>query len=406
MDPDVQACPFQAYKRLRREAPVFHDPVSGMYEVTRFDLVAEILADTVRFSNRTDQIGNLNTEAGRKAEKIYRDEGFLLVNTPIDSDPPEHRKYRSLVDKAFNLVRIKAAEPRIVALATELIDRFASRGRAEFVSEFAIALPVAVITDLLGLDAERQSEFKRWSDALMGVCEANVPEERLLRQTREVVEMQQFLATEISAIRAEIAAGRVRPGVLAALVQQEIDGKPLETGWIVSMTSNLLVGGNETTTSALSSCILYLAEDPRLQERLRAQPAGIPAFAEEVLRLEAPLQCLWRKTTQEVEMAGVKIPQGALVAIRYGAANRDEDHYPNADQLDMTRPAITQHLSFGRGHHYCIGNVLARAELRLGIGLLLQRLRNIRLDGPDALSRAGHYHSYGPGSLKIAFDPA
>jgi cytochrome P450 len=406
MDPEVQTCPFSAYAQLRKDAPVYHDPVSGMYEVTSYDLVTEILADTERFSNRTDQIGNRNSEAGAKAGRIYREEGYPLVNTPIDSDPPEHRKYRLLVDKAFNLASARAAEPRILAIANGLIDRFASRGRAEFMSEFAIALPVAVITELLGISADKMSEFKRWSDALMGVCEADVPEERLLRQTREVVEMQQYLAGEIAAIRGELAAGKPRPGVMSALVQQEMDGQPLSTGWIVSMTSNLLVGGNETTTSALGSSMLYLSRDPELQNKLRANPADIPAFFEEILRLEAPLQCLWRKTTVDVNMGGITIPKGAIVTIRYGAANRDETRFPNPDEMNLSRSGITQHLTFGRGHHYCIGNILARTELRLGIGLLLKRLRNIRLDGDDAVIRVPQYHAYGPKTLKVTFELA
>jgi cytochrome P450 len=402
-DPTIQVCPFAAYARLRTESPVYHDPISGMYEVTRIDLVKMILEDTKRFSNKTGLIGNQGTEAGQKAERLYREEGFPLMNTPIDSDPPDHRKMRSLVDKTLSVANIRAIEPRIAQITNEFIDKIAPVGRTEFMAEFAVMFPITVIIELLGVATDKITQIKRWSDALLAVCESGLAEEPLLKSTREVIEMQQFLGREIAAVREELAAGRPRPGIVGGLVQQTMDGQPLETGWIVNMLQNLLVGGNETTTAALGSSMLYLARDPQLQIRLRTAPEGIRAFIEEVLRLESPLQNLWRKTTQDLELAGVRIPKDAIVSIRYGAANRDEREYPHPDELDMTRPAISQHLTFGRGVHYCIGNILARAELRIAIGSLLSRLNNIELDGEDALVRVPHHNAYGPKELHIRF---
>jgi cytochrome P450 len=405
-DPTIQVCPFPAYARLRTESPVYYDPASGMYEVTRIDLVKIILADTVRFSNKTGLIGNQGTEAGQKAARLYRQEGFPLVNTPIDSDPPEHRKMRSLVDTTLSIAKVRALEPKIAQIANGFIDKIASAGHAEFMTEVAVMYPITVIVELLGVASDQITQIKRWSDALLAVCESGLAEEPLLKATREVIEMQQFLAREIAAAREELAAGRPRQGIVSGLVQQTMDGQPLDTGWIVNMLQNLLVGGNETTTAALGSAMLYLARDAHLQNRLRGAPESIPAFIEEVLRLESPLQNLWRKTTQDIELAGVRIPKDAIVSIRYGAANRDEREYPNPDQLDMARSAITQHLTFGRGVHYCIGNILARAELKIAVGLALDRLVNIRLDGDNALVREPHHIAYGPKALHIRFDLA
>ena len=405
-DPEIQLCPFSTYEWLRKEAPVYKDPISGIYEVMRYEDVSNILADPVKFSNKSEQFNNLGTEAGKKSEKMLREEGVPPMLTLINNDPPEHRKLRSLLEKSFNIDSIKANEPMIADLANKLFDGFAHKGRIEFMSAFAIALPVEVITVMLGVSPNRMSDFRRWSDALLGLSVASPSEEQLLSDTRQVVEMQQFLKKEIAAVRQELAAGRPRKGFMTEMVQMKLDGEPLSTEWIVNMLQNLLVAGNETTSSGIGSAALRLASDLELQQRLRDNPELITSFIEEVLRLDTPLQCLYRKATQDVEIAGTVIPKGATIALRYGSANRDDKQFTSPEELNMKRPALRQHLTFGRGIHVCLGIVLARAELKIGIEILLKRLKNIRLDGDNAVERAPHFFGYGPRALRITFEAA
>jgi cytochrome P450 len=219
-----------------------------------------------------------------------------------------------------------------------------------------------------------------------------------LELTREVCALQQYLMTRI-------AHYRTHPGpvLLSDLVQASDDGK-MNTAELLSVIQMLVPAGHETTANSLGSGMRRLAETPSLQDALRTQSGAVDTFVEEVLRLDAPVQGLFRVVRNEIIVDHVTIPVGATVVLSWGAANRDPAKFPDPDAVNLDRKNAAQHLSFGLGAHFCVGNQLARAELRIAFTRLVQRLRNIQLaPALDAVTYRAHFFAYGPASLEVEF---
>jgi len=175
---------------------------------------------------------------------------------------------------------------------------------------------------------------------------------------------------------------------------------------LVSMILILLVAGNDSTALAMTSAMHRIVTTPGLEDELRADPAKIGPFIEEVLRLEAPVQGLYRRALNDIEIGGTPIPKGAIVVLRFGAGNRDPGQFPDPASLDLDRSNTRSHLTFGAGPHFCLGNQLARGELRIAIATLLRRMRNFSMASENAAAFMAHFLVYGPVSLKIAFESA
>ncbi|MBV7495081.1 cytochrome P450 [Pseudomonas sp. PDM24] len=395
-DPKVMTCPFHAYDTLREEKDIYIDPVTGFYVITRYDDLKTIADDPQTFANNTGQLGSRSQSASQKVGELYSREGYLHVDTLVTNDPPSHTRYRSLVDKAFNALRIRSAEGTILAVTNALIDKFPD-GPFDLAEAFSIPLPVRMIAEQLGIPPELGPDFKRWSDALLQQASPNLSEDEMLAVAKVVVQMQQFFAKMIRDTR-EKPSGTL----LSDLANLDIDGQRLSEGELVSILMQLLVAGNETTTNTLSAAVLRLAEDPALQDHLRKNPDQIRNFYEEVLRLDAALQGLFRRATKDAQVGTTAIPAGAILHLRFGAANRDPQRYDNRNEVDLQRKAITQHLTFGHGIHFCLGNQLARAELRIGLSRLLETTTSLRLaDVPDNVVRPPHFIAYGISKLMI-----
>lgn len=401
-DPSVLLSPNDTYRQMREQGPVYLDPVSGFYVITRYEDIRRIASDPETFSNNTEQLGGRNTAESDEARELMETEGWATVNTLVTNDPPGHRKYRSLVDKIFQLPHIQAIEPQIATTASDIIDGFIHKGRVEFVTGLAVPLPVTVIADQLGVPRERGADFKRWSDSTLGAADFSVSPERRLEIAQDIVALQKFFAARI-----EEARHAPTDTIISRLVHTEVEGEALSMAELLSLLQQLLVAGNETTTNALASAMVHLTRDAVLQNKLRGDPELIPNFIEEVLRLEAPLQRLFRQTTCEVEVGGQIIPKDSVLQLAWGSGNLDERRYACPADIQLERENVMQHLTFGFGIHYCIGNLLARAELRIAVGLLLERMNNIRLaETEDALVYQPHFIAHGPRRLEITFDPA
>lgn len=399
-DPAVQRCPFAAYARLQSESPVYHDPGTGFYVVTRYDDVVRVNTDTQVYSNTTTQVfARSHSPVAAEVGRRYAEKGFLPVHTLVSNDPPSHTAYRALVDRAFVRRTVVALEPGIRHTVDALIDSFIERGRVDFLAEFAIPLPMSVIAQELGLPREDAPLFKRWSDASIEQINPKLAPERELELTDLLIGMQQYLHRHLMAYRAQPAAT-----VLSTLAHAEIDGRRLSSEEMVNIATQLLVAGNETTTTTLTTAMFMLLEAPQVRARLNAEPVLIPAFVEEVLRLHAPIPHLYRQVLADTELAGVAIPKGAVVMVVYGAGNRDAAKFPSAADIDLDRVNARQHLSFGRGVHFCIGNVLARTELRIALEQLLQRIPAFRLDPAQAAPRwATSFQAHALENLSLVF---
>jgi cytochrome P450 len=364
--------PYPFYARARREEPVFFNPALGMWFITRHADVVAILKDSARFSS-ADTLRGDSIPAPEVLEVLR--EGYPPAPVLLDNDPPAHTRMRRYVQPSFRPQRIQATEPWIRRFATELIDRFAGDGRADLVSAFCMPLPAQVILQMMGVPPEDLERIHKWSADWETLIFSKVPVPQQVECARSIVAFQHYVAGLVAARRTA-----PREDLTTELVQAgQEEGQPLTTPELVNILSGLLIAGHYTTTNLISSGLYHLLRHPELLSTLRTDPRRIPDFVEEVLRYESPIQGIVRTATEDVEVAGVTIPQGARLFVLYGAANRDPACFTAPDELSLTRADRAQHLGFGRGIHFCAGAELARLEVKLALGMLLERLPGLRL---------------------------
>jgi cytochrome P450 len=409
-DPEVLADPHPYYSRMRLETPVFKVPGRNLYLITRHDDITVALADPHTFSNRFVSpglaLGDGSPEIQEELDTI-RARGYPVIPTLLTNDPPSHTRYRKLVSRAFTPRRVASWQPSIDRLSNELIDGFAETGSVELVSEFAIPLPVRVIADALGVPRERQADFRRWTNDATSSIGADASDERRLEAARGLVEFQHYFEAEL-----EVRRGEPRDDLLTDLLQARIDDdnevedkRPLDVPEMLGIVQQLLVAGNETTTSLIADAMLMLIGHPRERARVVDDPQYAASVVEEALRLSAPAQGMFRIVLRDTVMGGVTIPAGATAVLMYASANRDEIQYEDGDRFCPGRDNVRHHLTFGGGIHYCVGAALTRAETQVAIRQLCRRLVNPQLDETYPLRYKPSFILRGLEALHLRFDP-
>jgi cytochrome P450 len=403
IDEQVQRCPFAAYAAVRESGPVYYDESCGYYIVTGYDEVRRWAADTQHLSNVTGLLLSFDSKSyQKKIDAIYETHGVLPMNTLTVSDPPLHTFHRSLVDKAFTASRVRQMEDYLQSIIDEMIDGFISKGECDFYAEFAARVPIFVIASQLGVKLDDIDWFKECSDAVIAESNPGNTEAQQIAITYKITELQSFIARKIKEFQDNPA-----DCLLSDLVHAQDNGRKMSMREMVSIILILLVAGNDSTALAMTSCMHRLVTTPELQDALRADPAKIPNFIEEVLRLEAPVQGLYRRALADIVIGETPIPKGAIVVLRFGAANRDPAQFPDPDAIDASRTNARGHLTFGAGPHFCLGNQLSRGELRIAFTTLLDRLHSIRLaQTEEPVAWMSHFLVYGPHRLQIAFKAA
>lgn len=408
LDPGVQECPFPVYERLHREAPVFFDRRAGFYVVTRYEDIRRILLDPVRFSSgRTVERmrETVDPERTRRARELYESEGWVPTPTLSLMDNPRHRAVRALFNNALRAKKIMEIDPFVAKTAADLVDAFVADGRCEIVQALCVPLPLIVICSQVGVPIDDIWMIKRWTDAWVKRFSMMQTPEEEAESIRQEIAFQHYFVDIVEDLRRQ-----PNDSILSDLVNTRFeDGTTLGHAEIAShLISDIFVGGSETATNALSEGVLLLCQNPDQYTLLMSNPGRhLPALIEETLRLQSPVQGLYRVTTCEVELGGVTIPARALVHVRFGAANRDASRFACPAAFDLERANSGSHLAFGSGLHACVGAPLARRELYRGFQALLRRCHNIRL----APGRNDFRHM--PGlmlralrELHIEFDPA
>ncbi len=375
-DPALQQCPVPAYHALRSSAPVYYSEPAGVYIVTRYDLVEEVLRDPQTFSNNCPREDPPSRAVEQEIAEI-RAEGWPHVPTLATQDPPLHTQYRAVVTPFFSPASIRAYEARAREVCDRLLDGLGDRA-VNFVAELAEPLPIQVTAELMGLDTGMTETYRRWTKHATVAVGNHVEEQRRLAAERGLVEMQRYFHDRIE-------QARNAPGsdFFSALVKARItegDGeRPLSQEEMISLSRQLFVGGIETTTKLLAEAVRVLAEKPARYQGLVADPAGIPKFVEEVLRLSSPAQGIPRRATTDTHLGGVPIPAGSTVIIMYAAANRDPEMFASPDELDAGRPNVRRHLAFGKGTHFCLGAPISRMEARVVLEGLISRFPRLEL---------------------------
>ena len=400
-DPEVQRCPFKAYESMRQDGPVYLEPETGFYHILDYKHVQLLAADKRRLSNDADVMTRKPGYDYDEIDAIIRDNGLPIISVLVEGDDPDHAFHRSLVNSAFFPGRVRQMEEFIATMTEELIDGFSNKGEVELMEEFAVKLPMSIIADQLGVPREDLPMFKKWSDARVARAEPGISQERFAELTYDFCKLQMYVDDKAKEYREY-------PGncILSDLVHADVNGRTLTREEIAAIATVLIVAGNETTTTALCHAMLRIAKTPGLESRLRDDESLLPQFIEEVLRLDAPLQSLFRRALEDIDVEGTVIPAGSTVVLKWGAANRDQTKFADPDVLDLERKNAKHHLTFGYGPHSCIGNQLARSEMRIAIAALLRRAKNWHLPSGDASAvQHPHYFVYGFSSLTLGFEP-
>lgn len=374
MDPDIQENPYEYYAVLLERAPVYFMPQIGAYVVSKYKDIQYVVAHPEIWSIDMRSLPQAQLIKHKPAQEILETEGFPR-DTKLTTDPPRHTGYRAAVRGAFSPQRVKAQGEFVRAAVDQLIDGMLGTGECDFMSQVAWWLPIRVITTLLGVPYEDADRIKHWSDVWVEPLTYGLTEEREIVVAREEVALQQYLVGHME-------DKRKHPGedILTDLANAKMqDGSDMPLADKVGLAEHLIVGGHETATSALGAGMSILAQWPEIAAELRGDPSLIENFVEEVLRLESPSQGFFRVAAQDSELRGVTIPKGAMVHLRFAAANRDPEQFADPAKLDLRRENAKTHLAFSQGVHHCLGSPYARLELNTAFRAILERFDDIAL---------------------------
>lgn len=410
LDPDVIESPYEAYKVYREEAPVYHSKDTGFYVVTKYDDLKRVLTDYDYFSRDIAAYWEKDSKHKKKGYwkhgdsvgRVFREKGWQQIPC-FGAEPPYHTKFRKAANPSFTAKRVKNMEPYIVNLINDLIDSFIDDGEVEFVSQFCIPLPMNVIQDRLGFPKKDLPKLKSWSQDTSAGLSQMLSEEEEISVAERLVEFQHYMVKTFEEKRLN-----PKDDIISDLVNYiDEDGKKLETEELLSIVSDLNIGGNETTTDSLGSGMLMLMQQRDKMDDLISGKAKYKNFVEEIIRLETPVQSLFRRVRKDVLLSGVEIPEGTIIDMRFGSANRDEEQFECPMDMILDRKNPGKHLAYGTSHHHCIGAPLARQEMRLAFQILLERLTNINLaeNKNDFLHRS-HFALRGLNKLYLTFEKA
>jgi cytochrome P450 len=373
--------PFPTYHALRRADPVHRCPDGSVF-LTRYDDVVAVYQDHQRFASDkrlefAPKFGDTPLYEHHTTSVVFR-------------DPPDHTRIRRLFAPAFTPRALAALEPRIEALVDDLLARAGARGGMDVVDDFAAAVPVQLIGDMLGIPGDERGPLRGWSLAILGALEPVTGPDRLEAGSRAVEDFKEYL-------RRLIAARRRRPGtdpgeILSALLAAEDAGDRLTEVELLHQCIFLLNAGHETTTNLIANATLTLLEHPHAAARLRAHPALIGTAIDEFLRFESPNQLGNRRVVADAVVGGVALPADTLITLCIGAANRDPAQFPDPDRVDVGRTP-NRHLAFITGIHACAGMWLARMEGRVAIGRLVARFPEMRLAGAPVRGRRARFRT-------------
>jgi len=370
-EPGFAVDPYPQYRAMREHEPVHESPF-GIWLLFRYDDVLRFLRDP---SLSVEDANAKPTVFDQMLDEVLGADRDKEVGTKamLNRDPPDHTRLRKLVSKAFTPRRIEGLRPRVQELVDESLDRAAESGAMELMSDYAFALPFAVISEMLGMPPTDSEQLREWSGILVRSLEP-VADPALMLAIRDTGEKMRALITDVI----QWKRNNMSDDMLSGLVAAEENGDMLSDEELLEQVMLLYIAGHETTVNLIGNGTLALLRNRDQLAKLGADRSLDANAIEEFLRFDAPVQMSRRVTLTEVDVGGKRIPDGVFVVCGLASSNRDEAHWgPTADRLDVTRPNAKEHLSFGGGAHYCLGAALARLEAQVAIGSLVRRFATI-----------------------------
>jgi cytochrome P450 len=378
--PEFVADPYPTFTRLRAESPVFHDETWGLTFFTRHADAKAMLRDRrfgrdVRHAVDVSEIDPVALE--RIYPSTYPNWTQYIRESFIDFEPPDHTRLRRLVQHAFSRRASESYRSRLVATAEALLDAALERGEMDAVADYATPIPLAMISDLMGIPEPDQPQLVEWSSAIVRLYDqACTPEEGAAAE-QATIEFVEYVRDLMEHRRGE-------PGddLITALMEAEVDGDRLDDDEVIATSILALNAGHEATVQAIGNGLLALARHPDEYQRLRADPGLVGDAAEELLRYDTPLQMFERWVLEDMDWNGTHLRRGTKVGLLFGSANHDEAVFSDAEGLDLGRTR-NDHIAFGGGIHYCVGAPLAKVELEAAYGVFARRVAEFELAGPD-----------------------
>lgn len=368
MEPAYIADPTPYWKILRENDPIYWSEKYNFWVVTKYEDVEAFVKDYKTFSSASGPAGGLH----QKEEDDANGVGFLPM---IQNDPPEHGRLRSLLSRSFTSRRISDLAPSVHSLAKDLVSDLNAKAAAgeplDFYHDFASPLPVAVIAKLLGIPKDYYEKLAFWNEAMGIGTGGRYSETQRSSATSELTQ----------ALREIIELKRIKPeeDMISSLVQiADDDGVKLKPNELLGFCKLLWIAGNETTTNLLSNSALLLQEKPDLVRELIDDKSLIPAFIEEALRHQSPVNGLFRRVTRDYEYKGKLLKENDNVWLLFASANRDKEVFSNPDEFDLRRDP-NDHLALGKGIHFCMGHALARLEAEVAFEYLVEFLPKYKL---------------------------
>ncbi|MGB6543552.1 MAG: cytochrome P450 [Xanthobacteraceae bacterium] len=388
--------PYPTYRALRQFDPI-HVMADGSYFLTRYDDCLAVYRDTETWSSDK----KLDFRPNFSDSLLYEHHTTSLVF----NDPPYHTRVRKLLAPAFTPRALRALQPRIEALVDRLLAAAAERGEIDLIADFAAAIPVALIGDMLGIPPDERAPLRGWSLAILGALEPVLSREKFAAGVTAVADFKDYLST--------IIAGRLGDEkhdpaeILSKLTDASefspasAPGERLSKLELLHNCIFLLNAGHETTTNLIGNAVDLLIRHPEAMRDLREHPQAIETAVEEFLRMESSNQLGNRRAVKDTRLGGIAIAAGSYVHICIGAANRDPAQFTEPDRLDIRREP-NRHLAFGTGIHACAGMSLARMEAQVAIGRLLQRFARIAPAGAPARTGRARFRGFGSYPVRLS----
>jgi cytochrome P450 len=374
---EFRADPYPYYARLRAEGAAVYSDAARMWVVPRYEDVLHVLKEAERFSS--DAMASMLALGRSGAARANAGGEPLMPGVLVTYDPPEHTRLRTIVNRAFTPRRIESWRPMVERVARQCIEEISRRERFDAIADVAALVPVRVVAEILGIDADRHADFKRWADTLSAAMTGSKRDMDPVESgaARAGIELAQHLAQVVAQRMAE-------PGhdVISTLIAAQ-EAEILTPPEVIGFAGVLTFAGSETTANLIGNAVRILALDASVRERVFAEPRIVPNLLEETLRWDSPVQYVFRRATRPTKIAGIAVEKDEILCALVGSANRDPDRWgTDAEEFRVDRTAGGQ-LGFGLGAHFCLGAALARLEADCVLRHLLPLLEESRFAGHE-----------------------
>lgn len=371
-DLDVLEDPYDLYAQLRASSPVHLVAGMGLYLVTRYADVRDAAGRKEEFSsNLTALVMADARQAGSVPQLVEMGGGVDVVDVLATADPPQHAGQRKTVAATFR--EIDAAEALLRGLVDEMLAPMVASGSCELMGDFANWVPVQAIAAVLGLPASDVERIQRGADCGVELLSGVTPPDVLGACIEGVVDFYRYIDGHVTNARASA------PDRLLGRLALAVEEGDISHAEATAMALQLVIAGSDSTGNLIGSAVRLLAQHPDIQDQLRADPALVPTYLEEVLRIESPFRGHFRVATRDATLGGTSVPEGARLFLMWGSANRDPEVFDQPDEIRLDRPNARDHVGFGWGIHRCVGAPLARLEARIALERLLERTTHIAL---------------------------